>query len=185
MIFHVGDLHMAFSLELLNNTLPKASKLSGSSDTNFATWDYFYLALFLKPFFFSLSCFPVLLQTNQKQSEAILQSSKLLLRHYSSCIPCPHLVPCWDETGSCNMSSSLDNSGLQLPLPVTGDTTTAKESIQGLEEANPSGKTGGESEHSTSDWAWPFPCSLEVKKTDQSMELVSTSISSQVDKCES
>lgn len=142
---------MAFSLELLNNTLPKASKLSGSSDTNFATWDYFYLALFLKPFFFSLSCFPVLLQTNEKQSEAILQSSRLLLRHYSSCTPCPHLVPCWDEMGSCNMSSSLDNSGLQLPLPLTGDTTTAKESIQGLEEANPSRKTGGESEHSTFD----------------------------------
>lgn len=83
---------MAFSLELLNNTLPKASKLSGSSDTIFATWDYFYLALFFKHFLFSLSC--LLLQTNEEQSEAILQSStvpKTLLQLYTLSAPGPML----------------------------------------------------------------------------------------------
>lgn len=42
---------MAFSLEQHNETPPKPSKLPGSSDTNFATWDIFLFGFGFKPLF--------------------------------------------------------------------------------------------------------------------------------------
>lgn len=63
------------------------------------------------------------------------------------------------------MSFSLDNSGLQLPLPCSGDTTTEKES-KVWKRPILGEKAGGVSECSTLGWAWPFPCSVEVKKTE-------------------
>lgn len=42
---------MAFSLEQHNETPPKVSKLPGSLDTNFATWDLFLFGFIFKPLF--------------------------------------------------------------------------------------------------------------------------------------
>lgn len=60
MIFHVvGDLHMAFSLQQHNKTPPQVSKLPGSSDTDFTTWDLFLFGfVFKNPFFSPFDDFP-------------------------------------------------------------------------------------------------------------------------------
>lgn len=110
---------MAFSLELHNKTPPKASKLPGSSDTNFATRDLFLFGFVFKPLF--LLPLMLLLQMNEKQSETtprshrLLPSALLLLCTLSTDqthagrrqkVLCPLPQPMLMR---CNVSSSLDD----------------------------------------------------------------------------
>lgn len=137
---------MAFSLELHNKTPPKASKLPGSSDTNFATWDLFLFGFVFKPL--SLLPLMLLLQMNEKQSEAtprsrgLLPGTLLLLCTLSTAqtragrrqeVSCPLPQPMLMK---CNVSSSLDEVW-----------TTPTEKNVVVEDSTPCRKVEGKSWH--------------------------------------
>lgn len=109
---------MAFSLEQHNETPPKPSKLPGSSDTNFATWDLFLFGFVFKPLFlFPLMIFPAVVDKRKATRVSTVQPGIARQRPGPAVQPVRTLVACWEETGGGMSPSPGHNGEVQCALP--------------------------------------------------------------------